>query len=188
MDLSIKRIIIFTNGMSAMTQFYRDVLGLRQKSGESGWKEFDAGACDLALHNGSSAVGSRPPKLVFFSRDVEGTREALLKRGAKLGKVNAFHVKQFAYFLEKLRSTPDGDGSLLDHSMLLYGAGISDSNVHLHDNLPLVLAGGADGRVKGGRHLVNPKDTPVTNLFVTMLDNLGVPVESIGDSSGRAHL
>jgi len=107
---------------------------------------------------------------------------------AKLGKVNAFHVKQFAYFLDKLRSTPDGDGSLLDHSMLLYGAGISDSNVHLHDNLPLVLAGGADGRFKGGRHLVNPKDTPVTNLFVTMLDNLGVPVERIGDSSGRAHL
>jgi len=107
---------------------------------------------------------------------------------AKLGKVNAFHVKQFAYLLDKLRSTPDGDGSLLDHSMLLYGAGISDSNVHLHDNLPLVLAGGADGRFKGGRHLVNPKDTPVTNLFVTMLDNLGVPVERIGDSSGRAHL
>src|SRR5437879_73657 len=87
---------------------------------------------------------------------------------AKLGKVNAFQVKQFAYFLEKLRSTPDGDGSLLDHSMLLYGAGISDSNVHLHDNLPLVLAGGADGRIKGGRHLVSPKDTPVTNLFVTL--------------------
>jgi hypothetical protein len=107
---------------------------------------------------------------------------------AKLGKVNAFHVKQFAYFLDKLRSTPDGDGSLLDHSMLLYGAGISDSNVHLHDNLPLVLAGGADGQIKGGRHLVNPKDTPVTNLFVTMLDNVGVPVESIGDSSGRALL
>jgi len=105
---------------------------------------------------------------------------------AKLGKINAFHVKQFAYFLERLRSTPDGDGSLLDHSMLLYGSGISDSNVHLHDNLPLVLAGGAGGRLKSGRHLVYPKDTPVTNLFVTMLDTLGMPVESIGDSNGRA--
>ncbi len=89
MDLSIKRIIIFTNCMPTMTRFYGDVLGLRQKSNDSGWKEFDAGACDLALHNGSSAVGSRPPKLVFFSSNVASTREALLKRGAKLGKVKS---------------------------------------------------------------------------------------------------
>ena len=104
---------------------------------------------------------------------------------AKLGKVNAFHVKQFGYFLDKLRSTPDGDGSLLDHSMLLYGAGISDSNVHLHDNLPLVLAGGADGRTKGGRHLQYAKDTPVTNLYLSMLDKVGVAAENVGDSTGR---
>ncbi|HKN01498.1 MAG TPA: VOC family protein [Candidatus Binataceae bacterium] len=89
MNLSLKRIIIFTNGMSTMTRFYRDVLGLKQKSDESGWKEFDAGGCDLALHNGSAAVGSRPPKFVFFSADVARTREALLKRGAKLGKVKS---------------------------------------------------------------------------------------------------
>jgi catechol 2,3-dioxygenase-like lactoylglutathione lyase family enzyme len=89
MDLSIKRIIIFTRAMPAMARFYRDVLGLKQKSDESGWKEFHAGACDLALHSGSSAVGSRPPKIVFFSADVATTREALLKRGAKLGKVNS---------------------------------------------------------------------------------------------------
>jgi hypothetical protein len=104
---------------------------------------------------------------------------------ARLGKVNAFHVKQFAYFLDKLRSTPDGDGSLLDHSMLLYGAGISDSNVHLHDNLPLVLAGGATAGIRGGRHLQHPKDTPVTNLYLSMLDRVGVAVENIGDSTGR---
>jgi len=104
---------------------------------------------------------------------------------AKLAKINTFHVEQFAYFLDKLRSTPDGDGSLLDHSMLLYGSGISDSNIHLHDNLPLVLVGGAAAGIKGGRHLQYPKDTPVTNLYLSMLDKVGVAVESVGDSTGR---
>jgi len=103
----------------------------------------------------------------------------------RLAKINTFHVEQFAYFLEKLRSTPDGDGTLLDHSMLLYGSGISDSNVHLHDNLPLVLVGGASAGIKGGRHLQYPKDTPVTNLYLSMLDKVGVAVESVGDSTGR---
>jgi Protein of unknown function (DUF1552) len=107
---------------------------------------------------------------------------------AKLAKINTFHVEQFAYFLEKLRSTPDGDGSLLDRSILLYGSGISDSNVHLHDNLPLVLAGGGAAGIKGGRHLQYAKDTPVTNLYLSMLDKVGVAVENIGDSSGRADL
>ncbi|MBM3771230.1 MAG: DUF1552 domain-containing protein [Acidimicrobiia bacterium] len=103
----------------------------------------------------------------------------------KLQKINTFHVKQFAYFLERMKNTPDGDGSLLDHSCLLYGSGISDSNIHMHDNLPLVLAGGASGRLKGGRHIVYPKDTPVTNLFMNMLDTIGVPADSIGDSTGK---
>ena len=104
---------------------------------------------------------------------------------AKLAKINLFHIKQFAYFVEKMRTTADGDGSLLDHSMLLYGSAISDSNVHMHDNLPLVLVGGGAGQIKGGRHVRYPKDTPVTNLFLNMLDKLGVPAESIGDSTGR---
>jgi hypothetical protein len=107
---------------------------------------------------------------------------------AKLAKINTFHVEQFAYFLEKLRSTPDGDGSLLDRSILLYGSGISDSNVHLHDNLPLLLAGGGAAGIQGGRHLQYAKDTPVTNLYLSMLDRVGVAVENIGDSSGRALL
>ena len=93
--------------------------------------------------------------------------------------------KQFAYFVERMAAAQDGDGSLLDHSMLLYGAGISDSNVHMHDNLPLVLVGGGAGRIKGGRHVRYPKDTPVTNLFLNMLDKLGVPADRIGDSTGR---
>jgi catechol 2,3-dioxygenase-like lactoylglutathione lyase family enzyme len=89
MDLSIKRIIIFTRDMPTLTAFYRDVLGLKEKSNEPGWKEFHAGACCVALHNGTSAVGRRPPKLVFFSADVAVTREALVKRGAKLGKIKS---------------------------------------------------------------------------------------------------
>jgi hypothetical protein len=103
----------------------------------------------------------------------------------KLEKINTFHLKQFAYFVERLRSTPDGDGSLLDHSLLLYGSGISDSNIHMHDNLPLVLVGRAGGRIAGGRHVTYPKDTPVTNLFLNMLDIVGVPAETVGDSTGR---
>jgi hypothetical protein len=104
---------------------------------------------------------------------------------AKLAKINVFHTQQFAYFVDRMSQTPDGDGSLLDHSMLLYGSAISDSNVHMHDNLPLVLVGGAAGRIKGGRHIVFAKGTPVTNLFLNMLDKLGVPSDGIGDSTGR---
>lgn len=103
---------------------------------------------------------------------------------AKLGRINLLHAQQFAYFVEKMRALPDGDGSLLDHSMLLYGSAISDSNVHMHDNLPLVLVGGGAGRITGGRHVRYAKDTPVTNLFVSMLDKLGVEGASIGDSTG----
>jgi hypothetical protein len=102
----------------------------------------------------------------------------------KLEKINTFHLKQFAYFVDRLRHTPDGDGSLLDHSMLLYGSGISDSNIHMHDNLPLVLVGRAGGRIKGGRHVTYAKDTPVTNLFLNMLDIVGVPAGKLGDSTG----
>ena len=94
-------------------------------------------------------------------------------------------MEMFARFLEKLRSTPDGDGSLLDHAMVIYGAGISDSNVHMHDNLPILLVGGGAGQVKGGRHLQYPKDTPHTNLHVAVLDKLGIPVERFGDSTGK---
>jgi hypothetical protein len=106
----------------------------------------------------------------------------------KLAKINAYHVQMFAYFLEKLRSTPDGDGSLLDHAMILYGGGISDGDLHNHNDLPLVLAGSGAGRVKGGRHLKYPKDTPMTNLLVSLVDKVGVPVEKLGDSTGRLEL
>ena len=111
-----------------------------------------------------------------------GVPEAL----AKLTKINTYHVGLFASFVEKLRSTPDGDGSLLDHMVLMYGAGMSDSNSHSPYNIPIVLLGGGLGPRAGGRHVVYPERdrTPLANLHLTLLDKLGVPVERIGDSTG----
>jgi Protein of unknown function (DUF1552) len=106
-------------------------------------------------------------------------------RLAKLVKINTYHMTLFASFLEKLRSTADGDGSLLDHAMIVYGAGMSDSNAHDPKNLPILLAGGGAGRLKGGNHVRFPKDTPLANLHVTLLDKLGVRVEKLGDSAGE---
>jgi hypothetical protein len=104
---------------------------------------------------------------------------------AKLTKVNAYHLTQFAYFLDKLRNTPEGDGSLLDHSILFYGSGISDGNIHFHMDLPVVLAGGVAGYQKGGRHVRYRNDTPLANLHLTILDKLGVPMDTFGDSTGK---
>jgi len=103
----------------------------------------------------------------------------------KLQKIDQHHVEMFAYFLGKLRATKDGDGTLLDHSMIVYGSSLSDGNRHQHDNLPVVLAGGGNGKLRGGRHLRYPKGTPMTNLYMTMLDGLGVRPEKIGDSTGK---
>jgi hypothetical protein len=102
--------------------------------------------------------------------------------------LNTYHVGLFAYFLEKLRATPDGDGTLLDHSLVLYGSGMSDGNQHNHTDLPVVVAGGASGRMKGGRHLRHPKNTPMANLLVAMLDTLGIPTDKFGDSTGEVSL
>ena len=106
----------------------------------------------------------------------------------KVAQIDVYHVKLFAYFLDKLRSTADGDGSLLDHSMIVYGSGISDGNLHLHDNLPVLLVGGGAGKIKGGRHLRYPKDTPLGNLYLTVLDMLGIPIYTLGDSTGKLDL
>jgi hypothetical protein len=88
------------------------------------------------------------------------------------------------YFLERLQATPDGDGTLLDHSMILYGSSLSDGNEHNFDPLPVVLAGGASGQLRGGRHLRHAPHTPMSNLLLAMLHTLGAPVEAIGDSTG----
>jgi len=103
----------------------------------------------------------------------------------KTVQINIFHTKMLAYYLDKLRSTPDGDGSLLDHAMILYGAAISNSDRHTHGPLPTLLVGGGSGALKGGRHLVYPEHTPLTNLQLTMLNLLGVPTEKLGDSTGQ---
>jgi hypothetical protein len=104
---------------------------------------------------------------------------------AKCQKINRHHMEQFAYFLEKMRSTPDGDSTLLDTTTILYGSGISDSNDHLHTNLPILLAGGGAKQFKGGRHIRLKDDTPLANLHLSLLDRLGVPMESLGDSTGE---
>ena len=104
----------------------------------------------------------------------------------KLTTLNTYHVSLFASFVEKLRSTPDGDGSLLDHMVLMYGAGMSDSNSHSPYNLPIVLLGGGAGQLRGGRHVAYAERdrTPLANLHLTLLDKLGASVERMGDSTG----
>ena len=105
---------------------------------------------------------------------------------ARVEKINAYHMTLFSeHYLEKLRATPDGDGSLLDHMLLLYGGGISDGNLHDHSNLPLILLGGATGQLKGGRHLRYPDKTPMTNLLVSLLGKVDGRLDSLGDSTGR---
>ncbi len=98
--------------------------------------------------------------------------------------VNRYHIKMLTSFLEKLRSTPDGDGNLLDHSMILYGSSLSDGNEHNFDPLPVLLAGGASGKLRGGRHLRYAPHTPMANLLLSMLHKLDVPVDAIGNSTG----
>jgi hypothetical protein len=102
--------------------------------------------------------------------------------------INQYHVKMLAYFLERLQATPDGDGTLLDHSMILYGSSLSDGNEHNFDPLPIVLAGGASGRLSGGRHVRHAPHTPMSNLLLTMLDKLGAHVDAIGDSTGLLNI
>ena len=104
---------------------------------------------------------------------------------AKLTKVNTFHVSLLAYYLEKLQSTPDGESNLLDQLTLVYGSGMSNSNLHVPHKLPVLLLGGGAGRIKGGRHVRFADETPLTNLYLTVLNQLGVPVERIGDSNGQ---
>ena len=103
----------------------------------------------------------------------------------KIVKINRYHMEQFRYFLEKMKAIPDGDGTLLDHSMIMYGSGLADGDRHEHNNLPTLLAGGACGTIRAGRHLRYENNTPMANLFVAMLDRMQVPVEQFGDSKGK---
>jgi hypothetical protein len=103
----------------------------------------------------------------------------------KLVKIQQYHIGLFAGFLKKLQSTQDGDGSLLDHSVILYGSNMSNSNLHNHFPLPNIVVGGGAGRIQGGRHLRYQDHTPMTNLLLTLLDKTGVPMDNLGDSTGK---
>jgi hypothetical protein len=108
------------------------------------------------------------------------------QRIADYAKINRYHVQMLAYFLDKLKSTPDGDGTLLDHSLILYGSNMGNSNQHQHYDVPHILAGGASGQLKGGRHLAYPSKTvPTGNLLLSILDRFGINENHIGDSTGR---
>lgn len=104
---------------------------------------------------------------------------------ARMAKINQFHVSLFAEFLQKLKATPDGDGSLLDHSLYLYGSGIGNPNIHDHTNLPILLAGGSATGLKGNRHIRHDKPLPLANLHLTLLDKVGVHLDAFADSQGR---
>jgi hypothetical protein len=109
------------------------------------------------------------------------------EKQAKIAKINRFHISQLAYFLSKLKSIPEGESSLLDNCMIVYGGGIGDGNRHNHDELPILVAGKGGGTLKTGRHLCYPKDKdmPLTNLYVSLLDRMDVHVPSFGDSTGQ---
>jgi hypothetical protein len=104
---------------------------------------------------------------------------------ARMSKINRYHTELFANYLARLRATPDGDGSLLDNTTILYGSGISNSNRHSGDNLPILLVGGGAGRLKGGRHIAYTGAPSMANLLVTLMDKMDVPVERLGGSTGK---
>jgi hypothetical protein len=108
-----------------------------------------------------------------------------VKKHEKIKKINRFHVTQLAYILEKLKSIPEGEGSLLDNCMIVYGSGIGDGDRHNHDDLPILLAGKGGGTIQSGRHVKFENGTPLTNLYLSLLDRLQVPCERLGDSTGR---
>jgi hypothetical protein len=121
----------------------------------------------LEGHHGVSHHGDRPEQI------------------EKLARLNTYQTELFGEFLAKLKSTQEGDGNLLDHSLFLYGASLSNPNLHAHYDLPLTIVGGAGAALEGDRHLVFPAETPMTNLLLAMLDKVGVPTESLGDSTGH---
>jgi hypothetical protein len=102
----------------------------------------------------------------------------------KIARIDHFHMQQFAYFLERLKSVPEGDGTLLDNCMIVYGSGISDGNRHNRENLPVLLAGRGGGTIETGRHLRYETETPMTNLYVSMLERIGIGIDRVGDSTG----
>ncbi|HUR38256.1 MAG TPA: DUF1552 domain-containing protein, partial [Planctomycetota bacterium] len=108
-----------------------------------------------------------------------------VEKTEKIQKIDQFYVEQFSYLVQKMKATPEGEGTLLDNSMLVYGGAIGDGNRHNHDELPILLAGKGQGTIATGRHVRYPRGTPLCNLFLSMLDRVGVKEERLGDSTGR---
>ncbi len=134
----------------------------------------------------SREISPRPyPEIGISDAHHALTHETRPEAVEKVTKINTYHVQQLAYFMEKLKQTPDGAGSLLDHVTILYGGGISNGYEHTHTNLPILVAGGPAGENRAGRHLRFDEETPLANLHLTLLRKLGVPMESLGDSDGR---
>jgi hypothetical protein len=104
---------------------------------------------------------------------------------AKIAKINTFHVSLFSQFLQKMKATPDGEGSLLDNTVYLYGSGMGNPSLHDHENLPILVAGGSSYGMRGGRHIKFEQGTPLANLHLTLLDRVGVRLDSFGDSEGK---
>ena len=125
---------------------------------------------------------------LMYARDTSSHHSDVKENMERFAQINRYHASMLAYLLEKMKATPDGDGSLLDHSMVLYGSAMSDGNKHNHDPLPVLLAGGASGQLKGGRHLRYAKHTTMSNLLLAMLDKVGVPMQSFGDSTGKLEI
>ena len=149
--------------------------------------------CDLT-RVGTYMIGHEQTTRTYNEIGISDAHHPLTHHGgdttkiAKVIQINIYHAKMFAYYLQKLKSTADGDGTLLDHSTIVYGSGLSDGNMHTHNDLPVLLAGGGSGWIKGGRHVRYPANTPMPNLYLTLLDKVGVHMESLGASTGRLDL
>ncbi|MBI2424022.1 MAG: DUF1552 domain-containing protein [Candidatus Hydrogenedentes bacterium] len=149
------------------------------------------------------AYQTEQTRVITFMMGLEGSNRAYREAGvsgghhelshhqrdaakiAFLREINRYHMEQFAYFIDKMKNTPDGDGSLLDHALIVYGSGISDGDSHQHNDLPVLLAGHAGGAVHPGRHIRYGEDTPMSNLYLNMLEYAGCPTEKLGDSNGK---
>src|SRR5262245_19039877 len=107
------------------------------------------------------------------------------EKQAKIAKINRFHLSQLAYMLQKMKAVKEGDGTLLDHAMIVYGSGNGDGNAHNHDELPILVAGRGSGSLNTGRHVRYKKETPLMNLYLGMLERMGAPTEKLGDSTGK---
>ena len=148
---------------------------------------FQSGITRVCTFMMSREISPRPyPEIGISDAHHALSHETRQEAVEKLIRINRYHIQQFAYFMERLRSTPDVGGALLDNVFLMYGSGLSDGYQHLHTKLPILLAGGGAGLLKGGRHIRFADDTPLANLHLTVLEKLGVRMESLGDSDGLA--